>query len=70
MMFHIEDDARPILEKALNDYAAKFGEDLPIITLLQTDNVDKAEALRIFDLVEDAIEKGKAFNGYDSNIVY
>jgi hypothetical protein len=32
--------------------------------------VDKAEALRILDLVEKAIEDNKSFGDYDPNIFY
>lgn len=69
-MFFVEEEARPILQKANDEYSAKFNDDLPIIKLLSTNHVDKTEALRILDLVEKAIEDNKSFGDYDPNIFY
>lgn len=52
-MFSVDDEARPILEKAEKLYLEKFKEDIPILDVIKKNNIDKQEAERILKVVQE-----------------
>lgn len=51
-MFWVDDNARLILDKAEKMYRDKFANEMPILSMLKTKQVDKREAERILKVVQ------------------
>lgn len=65
-MFHVKDEqAKAILNQAYGVYKAKFDDELPVLNILQTDEIDIEEAQRIFDYVKYLKEP---LDGYDGTM--